>query len=72
MKSGEHDHNGVQLFQYRRPAQAILWLLHERGLFAFYRGMSMSLVRTPMSALALAGFDQYFNSKEILSKINES
>jgi hypothetical protein len=64
MKAGEYDQANILYYQNKRLLQSILWILHERGVFAFYRGMSMNLIRTPLSAACLAQFDYMHNVEQ--------
>lgn len=62
MKTGEYQIDGSLPFQYRNTSQYVLTTLHERGITAFYRGLSMNLVRTPLSAFFLANFDYFYTA----------
>jgi hypothetical protein len=61
MKAGEYDQANMVYYQNKRMWHSILWILHERGFLAFYRGLSLQLIRTPLSAACLAHFDYMHN-----------
>lgn len=72
MKTGEYQIDGSLPFQYKNTSQYVLTTLHERGISAFYRGLSMNLVRTPLSAFFLASFDFLYHSGDHQMKNNSN
>lgn len=68
MKAGEYDQANMVYFHNKRIWHSVLWILHERGFMAFYRGLSMNLLRTPLSAAVLAHFDYIHNYEQRLKE----